>query len=413
MNRVIIFLVILAAAVVATVAFMSMKMEESEKNLLHREPGQMKPVDQEDKKRENPNVTGMQQGMEDDGYLLSNGQCEGDEKSEITHLPMNYDDFAFILPYGMVIGNHVTPIDHQYFQPTDFFSDRNTYPVYAMADATIVGIQERTTPEGKEYRLVFSMSCKLFYYYDLVTSLVPEIKAEMSGRKANIPIKAGQQIGWIGGRTLDFAVWDMDVELSGFAVPDHYKAELWKIHTADPLDYYSPELKKKILGKYVRTVEPLSGKIDHDIDGKLIGNWFQEGTGFYAGGGVRSDYWKAHFSIAPDYLDPTSIVVSVGDFNGEPKQFGVKGNAPDPANIGKDLGQVKYELVQQDWVGADGNYWDRTNITKNPKAKNQQEVLGTILVQLTEDRRLKLEIFPGKTGSQRSGFTANAKVYVR
>lgn len=369
--------------------------------------------EQPDEKNEDLSVPGMWQEKGDDGYLLSNGQCEGDEKLEITHLPMNYDDFAFILPYGMVVGNHVTPIDHQYFQPTDFFSSRDTYPVYAMADATIVDIQERVAPEGNEYRLVFSMSCKLFYYYDLVTSLAPEIRAEMSSQKVNIPIKAGQQIGWIGGRTLDFAVWDMDVELSGFAVPEHYEAEIWKSHTADPLDYYSPELKKKILEKYIRTVEPLSGKIDHDIDGKLIGNWFQEGTGFYAGGGIAEDYWKTHFSIAPDYLDPTSIVVSVGDFNGEPKQFGVKGNIPDPASIGKDSSQVKYELVQQDWIDADGNYWDRLNRTKGPKAKNQQKVLGTVLVQLLEDKKLKLETFPGKNESQVSGFTENAKIYVR
>ena len=61
-------------------------------------------------------------------------------------------------------------------------------------------------------------------------------------------------------------------------IPEHYAGEIWKIHTADPLNYYTTELKGK---RFQNTFEqqPISGKIDYDIDGKLVGNWFQEGTG--------------------------------------------------------------------------------------------------------------------------------------
>ena len=269
------------------------------------------------------------------GKQLSNNSCEGDAKPKLSVLPMKYEDFAFIIPYGMTAGGHVTPIDHQYFPPTVFRSPRDTYEVRAMADARLVDIGERTTDKGTEYRLIFAMSCKLFYYYDLVTSLTPELKQAYVQRRVNIPIKAGQVIGRIGGQTLDFAVWDMDMRLTGFVVPEHYDAEMWKIHTVDPLIYYTEDLKKEALSKYIRTAEPVSGKIDYDIDGMLVGNWFVEGSGGYIpqdkqGGG---EYWKGHLSLAYDHYDPTSIVVSIGDYGGEAMQFGVRGNAPDPATV--------------------------------------------------------------------------------
>lgn len=358
------------------------------------------------------------------GKMLSRGNCEGEDKPELSVLPMRYEDFGFIIPYGLMVGGHVTPIDHQYFSPTIFRSPRDTYEVRAMADATLVDIGERTTDRGTEYRLVFSMSCKLFYYYDLVTSLTPELKKAFddsrSGQWAgslSTPITAGQSIGRIGGQTLDFAVWDMDVRLTGFVVPEHYDGEIWKIHTADPLDYYTEELKTQVLSKYLRTAEPVSGKIDYDIDGKLVGNWFLEGSGGYIsqetqGGG---EYWKGHIALTYDHLDPTSIVISLGDYNGKEEQFGVKGNTPDPAAVDVSSGLIKYELVMKNWADPKtGVYWDRDSLVKGPIAKNQEDMVqGTALVQMLEGRKIKFETFPGKNASQVSGFTENAKLFER
>jgi hypothetical protein len=355
--------------------------------------------------------------INDDSYQLSRGKCKGTEKNKLGALPMKYEDFSMILPYGLTAGGHVTPIDHQYFSPTVFRSPRDKYEVYAMADATIVDISERQKPEGEvEYRFVFSISCKLYYYYDLVTSLAPDIKAEWqkSQRDINILVKEGQLVGRIGGQTLDFAVWDMDENLGGFVVPEHYAGEVWKIHTVDPLDYYTDDLKKTALTKYARTVEPRSGKIDYDIDGKLIGNWFLEGTGGYVQEGKSQEYWKGHLSIAPDAYDPASTVFSVGDYNGEAKQFGIKGNLPDPASSDQNSGLIKYELVQQDWVDGTGRNWDRMSLSAGLKAKNHNErVEGTALIQMIEARKIQVEIFPGKSASQVAGFTASAKIYER
>lgn len=371
---------------------------------------------------------------EQEGKQLSNGNCQGTEKRKLGTLPMRMEDFVFILPYGLMVGDHVTPIDHQYFAPIVFNSPRDAYEVRAMAEATIVDIQPRVKPEYTEYRFVFSISCTLFYYYDLVTSLAPDVQeayeAAQNGpfkKSINFPVKEGQLVGRIGGQTLDFAVWDMDSNLTGFVVPEHY-SERWKIHTVDPLNYYTDDLKNKILSKYIRTADPISGKIDYDIDGRAVGNWFRENTGGYSGGSRTGlDYHKGHLSLSYNYLDPEGVIFSIGEYPGTvswtmgnrkgsnlPMQFGVKSNGPDPKDIDVSFGLVKYELVQQDLVDpTTGMMWQNKNIIKGLKIKNNDRVEGVALIQMIDSRKLKVEVFHGKTASQVSGFDSDAVMYER
>ena len=93
----------------------------------------------------------------------------------------------------------------------------------------------------------------------------------------------------------------------------------------------------------------------------------------------------------------------------------MKGNSPDPKNVSVATGLVKYELIQQDWVfTSTGQHWDRMSLVKGLKAKNHEEsVQGVALLQLLEDRRIKVEVFPGKTASQVAGFTKKAVGYER
>jgi len=369
----------------------------------------------------NPVPAGEEQNSGSDGEALRAGRelagdkCSGEGPGTLTRLPMDPEDFAIILPYGLVIGGHVTPIDHQYYSPTVFTSPRDTYPVYAMADARLVDVQPRDTEQGREYRMVFSMTCTFLYYYDLVTSLSPEIQTAYEQGDIDLPVTSGQLIGRIGGQTLDFAVWDAARPLSGFVNPESYRSEGWKIYTADPLDYATPEVREGMLAKYVRTAEPRSGKIDHDRDGRLVGNWFEEGTNGYAGAG--GEYWAGHLSIAPDYIDPTATIVSLGRYRGEPAQFSIPRSAPDPAEVSAETGPVGYDLVSWQYeMGETGRYWDRTGypaalpLTLANAGFSSQ---GCILLELIEDRRLRSEAFPGKTCSSVSGFTPAARIYVR
>jgi len=361
------------------------------------------------------------------GKELANNKCSGTGPGMLTALPMNFGDFSMILPYGGMIDNHVTPIDHQYYSPTVFNSPRDTYPVYAMADARLVDIQPRDTDRGREYRMVFSMTCTFLYYYDLVTSLAPDIKTVYDKNKnsqgyvqdLDIQVKSGQEIGRIGGQTLDFAVWDTTKPLTGFVNPESYRSESWKIYTADPLDYAAADIREKMLAKYIRTAEPRSGKIDYDIDGRLIGNWFLEGTNGYAGSAEETamgSYARGHLSIAPDQIDPTAFIASFGDYQGRPRQISLSRTSPNPSDVAVETELVKYNLFNWQWREDNGRDWDRFSFPSVLPLTLYNEGFrseGCVLFQLVEDRKLKMETFPGKNCSGIGSFTSGAKFYER
>ncbi len=349
--------------------------------------------------------------------------CSGNNKVSMTHMPMNIDDISTIAPIGLTAGAHVTPIDHLYFYPKE--GPRDKYPVYAMADGTITEIQVRevNVSNGEkrppEYRIVMQHSCRTSSYFDLVTKLdqsildkAPDLATtkHFSGR---ITIKAGQEIGRIGAQSLDTAIYDANLTLPGFIHTDMYKAEPWKIHTDDFFSYFSGSILSQMLAKDARKVKPYGGKIDYDQAGKLIGNWFKQGTNGYAGpsGGTGvgdssgRGYWSGHLAIFYDAIDPSRIVVSIGDFgNGQPMAFHVIGNKPDPATIDQNSGVIKYELyTAPPGINPTGGTMSEPT---NP------QIAGTILLQVMAGEKLKVEIFPGKTGSQVTGFTS-ATTYER
>jgi hypothetical protein len=76
-------------------------------------------------------------------------------------------------------------------------------------------------------------------------------------------------------------------------------------------------------------------------------------------------------------------------------------------------GLVVYELVGYDrWAGSQP--WDGESLVTGLEARNRDsEVRGTVLLQLVEDRRLRVEAFPGKSASEVTGFTAAALMYQR
>lgn len=358
------------------------------------------------------------------GKQISNNHCTGTAKPPLTNSPMRSADFPFMIPYGLMVGGHVTPIDHQYFAPTDASLGRDSYVVRAAATSRIVDIGTRPSGNhispGVEYRIVFSISCKLHYYYDLVTSLTPGLKQVYDahvkyGKAINVPVKAGWAIGRIGGQTLDFAVWDSDVIVPGFIVPSHYSGETWKIHTADPLKYSTLTLRSFFLSKYMRTAHPVSGRIDYDIDGRLIGTWFVAGTGGYTGlKATSSTYSMTHLSFAPNWWDPSKFIISIGSWPPDANQFAILDNKPDPGWITQANGLVKYNLVNYFFVDGHGNMWDSTHRVSTPiRLVAGTDIQGCLLAQLTAARKLKVQTFPGKICDHVHGFTSAAVMYER
>jgi hypothetical protein len=220
-----------------------------------------------------------------------------------------------------------------------------------------------------------------------------------------IPVKAGQVVGQIGGRSLDVSAVNSEVTLKGFLTPRLYGHYAWRVHVVDPFDYMDEPLKSRLLRLNARKVEPYFGKIDYDIRGRLVGNWFRQGSGGYPGD--RRDprgYWMGHLAFAYHHVEPSVIIISLGDFDGRPRQFAVAGNRPDPATITVEDGVVKYELLYSP-LNSNG---DRIELP--PQMRGVQ---GVLLVQLIGDDKLVTQAFPGKTAADVMGLTANAAVYER
>lgn len=352
------------------------------------------------------------------------------EFTKFNFSPLKIEDIEFIEPMGKMAGEHVTPTDHQYFRPTSWEVEPKPRDFISPGDGTITLVERLNfqsfsqTRPTTDHRLIIQHSCDVSTIYihisefsDRVIKAVGELQAGKQ-KMVNIPVAAGEVIGKIKllpelsqAYQVDFTVIDERVTLDGFVDPSLYKDEPWKIHVAHPFDYFAQPILGQLLAKSLRTEEPAGGKIDYDIDGKLVGNWFLEGTDYVDEDNQR--YWETHLTLAYDYIDPTHIQISIGNLNGKPAQFNVEGNVPDPAQVG--VGNlVKYELTGFEYVQkGTSKYWDRRTFMKGLVVQNNTNVEGVMLLELLENRKLKIEVFPGKTAEQVNGFSTSAKIYVR
>jgi hypothetical protein len=373
--------------------------------------------------------------------MWSRGQATGESPVKLQGFPLRVEDIGYIIPLGNMQSGHVTPSDHLYLVPkgavnngrrqqpgpgprTDDRDFSQLYDVIAVADGFIVMLQWRPNPPGGQakfdptvfdravdLKVFIEHSARVWSYVDHLIEVDAAIMEQVPGGvqpgppvNVRIPVKAGQVIGKVGNQTFDFALIDTSTTRKGFVKPEQFlQRDPQKPHVVDPFDYLAEPLRAPLIAKCARKVPPFGGRIDYDIDGQLIGNWYEQGTGGYAGLNRRIDYWVGHLSIVYHHLDPKIIVVSIGNYDGRAAQFWVRGNAPDPAKIGEKDGVVKYELLHGQ-LGSSGQ------IQKRPDAETVQ---GVALCQVLPNRGLKAELFPGKTGSQVSGFTAEARVYER
>ncbi len=353
------------------------------------------------------------------GKALSGGQCSGRGSRQLTHSPMDVKDVLTIQPYGLMVGGHVTPVDHEYYYQVNQNAPVNTYPVYADADGTIISVGSEISTK---WAVVISHnSCTFFSWYNLMTSLSSDIRAKMPADWGpnkqggiKIPVKSGQLIGYVGHQSLDFAVWNTEKNLKGLLYPTAYNnSEPGKINTVPPLDYFSKAVKDQILPRYVRTAAPLDGRLDYDVDGEAVGTWFLAGTNGYAGSNDPSHpngYWSGHLALAYNYIDPKALEFSIGDYQGQPTQFAVK-NGTDWTKITPSSGVVKVELAQLNMVTSTGAIWSG-QFDKGITVKTGP-TQATALIQMTAKQTMKVEVFPGKTPAQVSGFDSNVKTYDR
>lgn len=363
------------------------------------------------------------EGEDIEGQIFEEEQkdknCEG---GKFNYPPVNLDKTKLAVPLGLMSGSHVTPIDHMYFQ--DFSNNEANIEVYSPAEGIVTEMQymfgSRFTEKGEinweDYRVTIEHNCGISSYYIHIDKLSDKLKKVSPSKGENsypkIKVEEGEILGWYQNN-VDYNIVDQNILLDGLLITKHYDREPWKVHTpSDQYNYFNDEIKSKLIKKSLRHESPYSGKFDWDVDGTLQGNWFVEGSNWY--GGIDGEvYWDTHLSFSPDYLDYNHFIVSMGDFDGQQEQFGAKGNEPNPLEVSIETGIVTYELVNFDFITENGESWDKQSLEIIKEVKNFEQVFGTVLVQMVEDRKIKFETFPGKAASQVSGFTENVKIYIR
>ncbi len=356
-------------------------------------------------------------------FLLTSCQKddEDDYKSSLpssvvfTVLPTDLSEMLEFGPIGVI---RVVPKAHGGFRLKTFRQEANI-PVYAMADGIIFNILKDTRkagdgfapPEfnGYEYDdfhldIAVSQTANIWHGHisrlsDFVLNAAPALK---SGRgvenKVSIKVSAGQILGYIGPHP-GFDIGMVDYSKEVFLINPSRYYELYR-HVQPWTDYLTNELREQVWEINPRIVEPRGGKISYDVENTLSGNWFTEDA-------TSLLQWSKQLIIAKHELygdritisDTSPLVDGDGILNDgvEPNIWWIIGNAPKPETTSIASGMVKYEVAPP---------W-RFVVSESP------EPYGIVAIQLFGPTSLKFEWFEGASTEGVTGFTDNARVYVR
>jgi hypothetical protein len=334
-----------------------------------------------------------------------------------------------------MLGVHVIPIDHAYIGVTGTAAAPT--PVYAPADGTVVEASSLGGPNTM--RVVIAHGCETLSVYmvlnQLAGVLAPYQSTVAAGGRADpeLRVKAGDLIGrqWLS--TMDFAIVDGAVWLSGFAHPFPY---VWSNgsapYTADPLAYLPEPAASQYQAKMQRAVSPNSGKIDWDTAGTAAGNWFLNGTigtsgdptSAYIGttsvtGGTvpgKNGYTWSELAFAPHWVDPSVWMASFGSWAdplGDGVQFVIQPGSMPPNQLM--VGQTAvYELAHWVELTADGGAVNPTNPPVGYQVVPVSGNSGVVAVRVNSDNTLTVEKRPDlKSASSFTGFTSLAQTYWR
>jgi hypothetical protein len=361
------------------------------------------------------------------------------------------DQLAPAIPYGLMVGGHVTPIDHAYLGvkalsiPTSQITASDYVPVTAPAAGTITEVSNLGSPNS--YRVVIDHGCNLYSVYmvmNKVTGVLASVAAQAATSgylKANVKVKAGDEFGRQAMNMLDFNVFDGTQWLSGFQnIQSYLTLDTWKPYTADYLPFFTPSIRSAMEAQLQKTSSPRVGKIDHDIAGTASGNWFLAGTNGYAGrlnsdyenatamlgsGSVpgKNDYSWSHLAIAPHQVDTKAWVFSSGwwkDPKGDADQavlvVGPGQVAPDKLTSAS--GMVVYKLAQISYTPPAG-------VTPNPPGSmapwpvgytvvTGDSSKGVVALQVNADGSLSLELNTTLSNpASLTAFTTAKRIYNR
>jgi hypothetical protein len=352
--------------------------------------------------------------------------CEGTGSQMLEVSPISPEQLDYFKPLGAMSGVHPTPVSHQYFYPMkDVVAE-----VRAPISGHIVELTNRggggfggASGQDYEVRYTIEVSCDLYLYIDHVLEPPEEVRSaiDQGQRYTRIPVSAGDLLGLhADGYKVDLSVVDLGRgEVDGFVLNNSYfdgpYGESFKLFERDSFEYFEEPLRTQLAEKSLRTVEPRGGKFTYDVDGTAQGNWFREGTNGYVGGydNLPLTYpWVGHLAMTPLNIDPSKLRVAMGDgFTGGEMAsvWGVTGHSPPFDSVTPLSGLTRYEVRQL--LPCDGSSPDirgrAREITCNAAA------MGTLIVELLNNRTMRVEVAFGVAPSSSPTFTGNARIYVR
>lgn len=360
------------------------------------------------------------------------------------------DQIAPIIPYGAMIGGHVTPIDHAYLGVKSLYkapasrTESDYISVTSPADGTITELSSLGSPTS--HRVVIRHGCNLvsvFMVLNRPSGVLAPYAAELASKgsvSVNVAVKAGQEFGQQRDNALDFNVFDGTSWLSGFANPFSYTSQdQTKPYTANPLPFFTPAIQAAYEAQLQRTTGNRIGKIDYDVIGAASGNWFLDGTIGYSGnlittyknatslvigGSVagKNDYSWSHLAIAPEPVDTTKWIFSTGwwtnpDGDATQVMMNIGGGQVTPDKLTAASGLVAYQLVTFVVNNPPGSPTAAAG-TMPPYAVGYTVgagmVRGVVGLQVNADGSLSVEINTAMTSaSQFTSFTAAKRTYHR
>ena len=249
--------------------------------------------------------------------------------------PLNESDYISLTPLGNLNpSGHVFPTDHIYFYLRRSGSGTANVPLYAPTNATITQINasEHVEDGFTDYSFIFQPCNEFKASFGHVTTLSSKINEALTqpyswestystggktyhnfGKMVSISISSGEQIGTVGGNpgqnALDMNSYDTRTTLN-FANSSRWSQRDYP-HAVCPISYFSGSLKDTIMNRFgasdsvKRTIEPICGTIEQDINGTAQGAWFLKGT----------TSWQnedPHLALSHDNIDPRKPIFSVG-----------------------------------------------------------------------------------------------------
>ncbi|MFI5179053.1 MAG: hypothetical protein ACHQO8_10835, partial [Vicinamibacterales bacterium] len=277
----------------------------------------------------------------------------------------------WIVPLGNLNPpDHTTPTDHIYFYFAD--PDAGQSPValrtdfFAPADGTVTDVLANSTTTDRKVRV--QVNSTVFFYVDHLTPGVALARGTT--------ISAGTKLGTTGlANAIDLGVIDQSLTLPGLINPARYNGDT--LHTDAPLKYFAEPLRSQLYAKVRRIGADLDGKIDYDIPGRLVGNWFGERD-------------QAPLTFAYDTYDPARVRIGIASDLALTGVFAIAATDPLPRDVSVASGLVSYTVARARGGGA----------------------LGHLLVQMLDDARIRVELVV-PAGAPATAFTAAARIFLR